>query len=460
MAVNASWTRVTAERARHLDRRPRRQLVARSTSRVRFALARRLSGGMGNRASAPGGSRDGVPTSPSTSGRDAHVRARLADAPETYRDPSAYDILGALGVGALGSVTLSSPPRHRRGVRAQAIRKVRSRRDRSRRSRRARTRRHANATTPPTRHHTPRALPRRSLRLFPPPAPPGGSLADLLRRPRTRETPNPARLHHPPRGGRSRSRRVRGPARTSPRPPSAHRPPRRETRKSPPRPPRPRRPRRFRPRARRPRSERQVPYAPRRSRVHLPEMARGPEGPGHGWETDWWGLGVVAHELLTGEVPFRDANVHGVYAALLGCGAGVKTRSTPAFADVDPSAADFVADALRSDPRRRLGCARRGRRRDAKRHPWFRGVDFDALVEGTAPAATIRIFGGEGRTVAKISPPRREREIVPRAERRERRVEIVEVDERRAVAVVAAARYGQIATDDMATRRRGRPPPP
>ena len=61
---------------------------------------------MGNRASAPGGSRDGVPTSPSTSGRDAHVRARLADAPETYRDPSAYDILGALGVGALGSVTL------------------------------------------------------------------------------------------------------------------------------------------------------------------------------------------------------------------------------------------------------------------------------------------------------------------------------------------------------------------
>ena len=150
---------------------------------------------MGNRASAPGGSRDGVPTSPSTSGRDAHVRARLADAPETYRDPSAYDILGALGVGALGSVTLV---RRRATDEAFALKRYAK-------SDLVATDRVAVAARELAVMRTLRPHPRVITLLahfqdeasvyFLLPHLPGGSLADLLRRPRTRETPNPARLH-------------------------------------------------------------------------------------------------------------------------------------------------------------------------------------------------------------------------------------------------------------------------
>ena len=144
--------------------------------------------------------------------------------------------------------------------------------------------------------------------------------------------------------------------------------------------------------------------------------------------------------------------MHGVYAALLGCGAGgedaidLRRGRTPLR---------YVTDALRSDPRRRLGCARRGRRRDAKRHPRFRGVDFDALVEERRPA-TILVRRRRANRREDFSSSARG-EIVPRAtaasaESKSSRSTNV------AVAVVAAARYGQIATDDMATRRRDASP--
>jgi serine/threonine protein kinase len=363
---------------------------------------------MGNRASAP----DGVPTeSPSTSGRDAHVRARLADAPETYRDPSAYATLGALGVGALGSVTLV---RRRATDEAFALKRYAK-------SDLVATDRVAVAARELAVMRTLQPHPRVITLLahfqdetsvyFLLPHLPGGSLADLLRRPRTRRTPHPTHERHHPLPAEDARAAVACVVLAlehlrDHRPPIAHRDVKPENL-----------------------------LLDHRDRVVLadfglaravpapsaaadddrcrtqcgaaayisPEMARGPEGPGHGWETDWWGLGVVAHELLTGTVPFRDANVHRVYAALLGCGAGVETRSSPVFTDVEPAAADFVADALRSDPRRRLGCARRGRRRDAKRHPWFRGFDFDALVEGTAPAATIRGREAKGETSGEPS---------------------------------------------------------
>ena len=261
-------TRVTAERARHPDRRPRRQLVARSIECV-FALARRLRR-HGKPRERPGGSRDGAPTSPSTSGCDAHVRARLADAPETYRDPSAYDILGALGVGALGSVTLV-----RRRATDEAFALSDTQVDLVATDRVAVAARELAVMQrydPTHASSTPRALPRRSLRLFSRTS--RRIPADLLRRPRTRETPNPRVFILSPRRTLARpSRAVLAPniSATTVR----HRPPRRETRKFS-QTPRPRRPRRFRPRARRPRSERLCAFTyvaqPRTS----PRMARGP----------------------------------------------------------------------------------------------------------------------------------------------------------------------------------------
>jgi serine/threonine protein kinase len=68
----------------------------------------------------------------------------------------------------------------------------------------------------------------------------------------------------------------------------------------------------------------------------------------HGRETDWWCLGVLVYEMVTGYPPFYDADPPGLYEKIL--------RRVPEFpVFVMPLARDFMLKTMTKDHTKRLG---------------------------------------------------------------------------------------------------------
>ncbi|TPX47103.1 hypothetical protein SeMB42_g03457 [Synchytrium endobioticum] len=93
---------------------------------------------------------------------------------------------------------------------------------------------------------------------------------------------------------------------------------------------------------------------------------------GHGRAVDWWALGILIFEMLAGYPPFFDDNPFGIYEKIL---AG--KISFPSH--FDPYAKDLVKQLLTLDRSKRLGNLKGGAS-DIKKHKWFRGVDFKAVL--------------------------------------------------------------------------------
>jgi len=104
-----------------------------------------------------------------------------------------------------------------------------------------------------------------------------------------------------------------------------------------------------------------------------PEMV---EMRGHTQAVDWWALGVLVFEMLTGTTPFEagaEDELHLYYAIL---------DSEVAFpATVSATAQSAIGDFMRRDPAQRLGHGTAGLLR-LKSHPFFSGVDFVAALGG------------------------------------------------------------------------------
>eukprot|EP00520_Triparma_pacifica_P018438 CAMPEP_0118652076 /NCGR_PEP_ID=MMETSP0785-20121206/11123_1 /TAXON_ID=91992 /ORGANISM="Bolidomonas pacifica, Strain CCMP 1866" /LENGTH=334 /DNA_ID=CAMNT_0006544565 /DNA_START=71 /DNA_END=1071 /DNA_ORIENTATION=- len=99
-----------------------------------------------------------------------------------------------------------------------------------------------------------------------------------------------------------------------------------------------------------------------------PEMI---ENVGHGLSVDWWSLGVLVYEMLSGHPPFYGDTPYDTYKQVVE--AKVKfERSFP------PSAAKFVKQLLTKDRRKRLGCGKGGAR-DVMNHKWLAGLDWKAI---------------------------------------------------------------------------------
>ena len=93
---------------------------------------------------------------------------------------------------------------------------------------------------------------------------------------------------------------------------------------------------------------------------------------GYGFGVDWWALGVLIYEMLTGCPPFYESSHLKLYDKI--------RFAEPHYpSSLDSLAKDIISKLLSKDPYRRLGCSHRGAE-EIKHHPWFKEVRWDTLL--------------------------------------------------------------------------------
>jgi len=94
---------------------------------------------------------------------------------------------------------------------------------------------------------------------------------------------------------------------------------------------------------------------------------------GHGKGVDWWTLGILIYEMLSGEPPFVDEDPMGIYQQILS-GKIVFPRG------FDKAAKSLIKKLLTADLTKRFGCLKAGAG-DIKKSKWFGGMCFDRLLK-------------------------------------------------------------------------------
>ncbi|XP_034567840.1 serine/threonine-protein kinase N1-like isoform X2 [Notolabrus celidotus] len=101
---------------------------------------------------------------------------------------------------------------------------------------------------------------------------------------------------------------------------------------------------------------------------------------------DWWGLGVLVYEMLVGESPFPGDDEEEVFDSIVN-----DEVCYPRFLSTE--AIGIMRRLLRRNPERRLGSGEKDAE-DVKKQPFFRGMDWEALLQRKVPPPFIPSIGG------------------------------------------------------------------
>jgi serine/threonine protein kinase len=101
----------------------------------------------------------------------------------------------------------------------------------------------------------------------------------------------------------------------------------------------------------------------------------------YGFAFDWWGFGVLLHELLVGAPPFVDENKTKLFTKIVNeepsfCYFGEKVK-------ISKEAKDLICRLLAKNPRDRLKPDR------IPFHPFFKGVSFDEIFKRKVAAPFV-----------------------------------------------------------------------
>ncbi|KAI9202644.1 uncharacterized protein BJ171DRAFT_512805 [Polychytrium aggregatum] len=97
----------------------------------------------------------------------------------------------------------------------------------------------------------------------------------------------------------------------------------------------------------------------------------------YGRAVDWWALGVLIYEMILGQSPFRGDDEDEIFEAIL-------EDEIMYPANMNRDAVSLLQKLLMKDPSKRLGCGRTDSE-EIKKHPYFKGVDFDAMLQLKLP---------------------------------------------------------------------------
>jgi len=103
---------------------------------------------------------------------------------------------------------------------------------------------------------------------------------------------------------------------------------------------------------------------------------------GHGMGVDFWAIGILIYEMLSGYPPFHHANHMVIYEKILAHAMHGNGLEFPEWFPSD--AEDLVRKLLVGDVTRRYGCMRGGID-DIRNHEFFKNVDWKALLNRTQP---------------------------------------------------------------------------
>uniref|UniRef100_A0A667YA57 protein kinase C n=1 Tax=Myripristis murdjan TaxID=586833 RepID=A0A667YA57_9TELE len=100
---------------------------------------------------------------------------------------------------------------------------------------------------------------------------------------------------------------------------------------------------------------------------------------------DWWGLGVLIYEMLVGESPFPGDDEEEVFDSIVN-----DEVRYPRFLSTE--AIGIMRRLLRRNPERRLGSGEKDAE-EVKKQPFFRAVDWEALLQRKLPPPFVPTIG-------------------------------------------------------------------
>lgn len=125
---------------------------------------------------------------------------------------------------------------------------------------------------------------------------------------------------------------------------------------------------------------------------------------GHDFSCDWWGVGILLFEMLTGHAPFQDPNPFKLYEKII-------NNPVTFPGDFNPLAQSLIQGLLDKVPTRRIGSSR------VQSHGFFEGVNWQAVeAEGLVPPFLPTVRSAEDSSNFDIYPDEvegKERAAVP-----------------------------------------------